>query len=85
MDNLLPPYLNANNEPERQQRLDELLKVRAAPIVRQILRRRLGFYVSSQGINEQNQDAEDLYHEPMMRIVQVLHELQTARPMNTCG
>lgn len=77
MDNLLLPYLRASNESELQQCLDELLTVRAAPIVRQILRRRLGFYVSSQGINENNQDAEDLYQEAMTRIVQVLHELQT--------
>ena len=77
MDNLLLPYLSASNESERQQSLDELLTVRAAPIVRQTLRRRLGFYVSSQGINANNQDAEDLYQEAMTRIVQVLHELQT--------
>jgi RNA polymerase sigma factor (sigma-70 family) len=76
MDNLLLPYLHAGNESEREQHLDELLTVRAAPIVRQILRRRLGFYVSSRGINENNQDAEDLYQEAMTRIVQVLHELQ---------
>ncbi len=78
MDDLLLPYLSANNEPERQQRLDELLTVRASPIVRQTLRRRLGFYVSAQGINEHNQDAEDLYQEAMTRIVQVLHELQAS-------
>lgn len=78
MDNLLLPYLNANGESERQQRLDELLTVRAAPIVRQTLRRRLGFYVSAQGINERNQDAEDLYQEAMTRIVQVLHDLQAS-------
>jgi RNA polymerase sigma factor (sigma-70 family) len=78
MDNLLLPYLTANNEPERQQRLDELLTLYAAPIVRQTLRRRLGFYVSSQGINENNQDAEDLYQETMTRIVQVLHEVRSS-------
>ncbi|MGI8839033.1 MAG: sigma-70 family RNA polymerase sigma factor [Pyrinomonadaceae bacterium] len=78
MDNLLLPYLSANEESERQQRLDELLTVRAAPIVRQTLRRRLGFYVSAQGINERNQDAEDLYQEAMTRIVQVLHDLHAS-------
>ena len=77
MDNLLLPYLHAGNESERQLRLDELLTIRAAPIVRQTLRRRLGFYVSAQGINANNQDAEDLYQEAMTRIVQVLHELRT--------
>ncbi len=78
MDNLLLPYINANGESERQQRFDELLTLRAAPIVRQTLRRKLGFYVSAQGINERNQDAEDLYQEAMTRIVQVLHDLQVS-------
>lgn len=82
MDNLLLPYLNAHGESERELRLDELLTVFAAPIVRQMLRRRLGFYVSAQGINEYNQDAEDLYQEAMTRIVQVLHELQTPSTTN---
>jgi len=78
MDNLLLPYLNTHNESEIQRHLDDLLSIHAAPIVRQTLRRRLGFYVSSQGINERNQDAEDLYQETMTRIVQVLHDLHTS-------
>jgi RNA polymerase sigma factor (sigma-70 family) len=78
MDNLLQPYLSAADERERQEHLGELLSVHAAPIVRQTLRRRLGFYVSAQGINENNQDAEDLYQEAMTRVVQVLSELNTS-------
>jgi hypothetical protein len=67
MDNVLAPYLNAQDERERQQQLDELLTLRAAPLIRNVLRRRLGFYVSAQGVNEYNQDAEDLYQEAKSR------------------
>ncbi len=59
MDQLLLPYLQASNESERQQHLDELLLVHAAPIVRQALRQRLGFYVDQRGLNPHNQDAQD--------------------------
>jgi DNA-directed RNA polymerase specialized sigma24 family protein len=76
MDNLLLPLLNARNEQERQQRLDELLRIHVAPIIKQVLRQRLGFYVSAQGVNENNHDAEDLYQEAMTRMVQVLHTTQ---------
>ena len=65
MDQLLLPYLQASDESERQQRLDELLMVHAAPVLRQALRRTLGFYVDQRGINPHNQNAEDLYQEIM--------------------
>lgn len=78
MDKVLVPYLSAPDEETRQRHLDELLTVRAAPLIRQVLRRRLGFYVTAQGMNENNQDAEDLYQEAMTRVVQVL-QLQSSR------
>ena len=78
MDNVLVPYLTADDDGDRQQHLDELLTLRAAPMIRQVLRRRLGFYVSAQGANENNQDAEDLYQEAMTRVVQVLTQLQSS-------
>jgi len=77
MDNVLLPYLAANDYRERQQQLDELLTLRAAPLVRGLLLRRLGFYVSAHGVNENNRDAEDLYQEVMTRIVQGLNQLQS--------
>ncbi len=67
MDQLLLPYLQASDESERQQRLDELLLVHAVPLVRQALRQKLGFYVDQSGINPHNQDAEDLYQEIMTK------------------
>ena len=76
MDNVLVPYLTARDEHQRQQYLYELLTVCAAPLIRQVLRRRLGFYVSAQGVNENNQDAEDLFQEAMTRVMQILNQLQ---------
>src|ERR1044072_5867983 len=78
MDNVLAPYLAANDDRERQQHLHELLTLRAAPLIRGVLLRRLGFYVSAQGVNEHNEDAEDLYQEAMTRVVQGLNQLQSA-------
>lgn len=71
------PYLTARDEQQRQQHLHELLAVCAAPVIRQVLRRRLAFYVSAQGVNGNNQDAEDLYQESMTRVVQILHQLDS--------
>ena len=78
MDQLLLPYLQATDESERQQLLDELLLVHAAPVVRQALRRRPGFYVDERGTNPHNQDAEDLFQEIMAKIVQALHDLRNS-------
>jgi RNA polymerase sigma factor (sigma-70 family) len=78
MDNALLPYLTAKNEREREQHLDELLTRHAAPLIRQVLRRKFGFYVNGQGINKNNQDAEDLYQEAITRVVQLLSQLQAS-------
>src|ERR1051325_5621280 len=78
MDNVLVPYLTADDEGERRQQLDDLVTLRAAPLIRKVLRRTLGFYVNAQGINGSNQDAEDLYQEALTRIIQVLNQLLTS-------
>jgi len=72
MDNLLLPYLTAIDESERQEHLDELLVVYAAPVVRNILRQKLGFYVNQVGVNPYNPDAEDLFHEIITKIIELL-------------
>ena len=77
MDNLLLPYFQATNESERQQHLDELLVVYAAPVVRRTLGLRLGFRVNPIGINPYNQDAEDLYQETVAKIVEFLRTLHS--------
>ena len=73
MDNLLLPLLNAGDEQERQRRVEALLTIHIAAIIRQVLRQRLGFYVSAQGVNKNNHDAEDLYQDAMTRMIEVLH------------
>lgn len=78
MDKVLVPYLTADDEREREQHLDELLTRHAAPLIRQVLRRKFGFYVSGQGVNKNNQDAEDLYQEAITRVFQVLNQLQAS-------
>src|SRR5688572_16168616 len=77
MDQLLLPYLEAPDDNERQQRLDELLLLKATPVVRQTLRRKLGFYVNQRGTNPHNQDAEDLYQEIMAKVVQSVRDSST--------
>lgn len=76
MDQLLLPYLEANDESDRQRYLSELLTQYAVPEVRLALRRRLSFFVDSHGKSPHNQDAEDLFQEIMTRIVQALHDLR---------
>lgn len=78
MDQLLLPYLQATDDSERQQCLDELLLLHAAPVVRTILRSRLGFHVSQHGTNRNNREAEDIYQETLTKIVQMLRNLHTS-------
>lgn len=76
MDQLLLPYLQASDESERQQHLDELLLVHAVPVVRHALRQKLGFHVDQRGVNPHNQDAEDLFQEIVAKVVQTLFDLR---------
>src|ERR1043166_569264 len=78
MDNVLVPYLTADDARASNHHLEELLSIRASPIIRKALRGRLGLYVSAHGVNGSNQDAEDLYQEAMARVVQVLNQLQSS-------
>src|SRR6266581_943585 len=75
MDQLLLSYVQATDESERQRKLDELLIVYASPVVRQTLRSRLGFHVNQFGVNPYNPDAEDLYHETIAKVIEVLTAL----------
>ncbi|CAN5649664.1 hypothetical protein BH20ACI3_BH20ACI3_27970 [soil metagenome] len=77
MDQLLQFYLQATDESERQEYLDELLLVYAAPVVRHMLRLKLGFRVNPLGVNPYNQDAEDLYQETIAKIIEFLRAPHT--------
>src|SRR6266542_6714542 len=76
MDQLLLPYLQASDESERQERLDDLLLLHGAPVIRNTLRLKLGFYVDQSGASAYNPDAEDLYQEIMAKIIQALNDLE---------
>jgi hypothetical protein len=69
MDQILLPYLQAIDDSAANQRLEELLLFHASPLVRQALRRKLGFHVNQLGLNPRNQNAEDLYQDIMTKIV----------------
>jgi RNA polymerase sigma factor (sigma-70 family) len=79
MDQLLLPYLQAKNESERQLHFEELLVVYATPVVRRTLRQKLGFHVNQLGVNPYNPDAEDLYHEIIAKIIELLTGLPSSR------
>lgn len=85
MDQLLLLYLQASDELERQHRLDDLLMVHAAPVVRRTLRQRLSFSIDRKGANPHNPDAQDLYQEAMIRIVQALNDLRRSSESGGIG
>jgi DNA-directed RNA polymerase specialized sigma24 family protein len=78
MDQLLLPYLQARDESKRQQHFEDLVVVYASPVVRHTLRQKLGFHVNQNGANPYNPDAEDLYHEIIGRIVELLTTLPSS-------
>ena len=75
MDSILQQLLNSADEAQREHLLSELILLQAAPLVRKVLRQRLGFYVSRSGNNSHNPDAEDLFHEIITKLIQRLNEL----------
>ena len=72
MDTLLLTFFTTTDESRANEALTELLQTHAAPLARLILRRKLGFYVSGLGENPRDPDAEDLYQEILVRVVQGL-------------
>ena len=82
MDSVLLPLLRSADEAERERLLSDLILFEASPLVRNTLRRRLGFYVSPLGANPRNHDAEDLYHDVMAKLIGLLNDpqLRAGRP-----
>lgn len=75
-DVVLRNFLHAADDAERERLLNDLILVHAAPLVQQMLRIRLGFYVSQTGTNAHQPDAEDVYQEIITKLIQRLRELQ---------
>lgn len=76
MDVILLPLIRSSDESDRELLLSDLILVHAAPIVRSTLRQRLGLYVNALGVNSQNHDAEDLYHDVIAKLLQLLNDPQ---------
>jgi RNA polymerase sigma factor (sigma-70 family) len=76
MDAILLPFLRSRDEFEREHLLSDLIFVHAAPVVRHTLRQRLGFYINALGVNPHNHDAEDLYHDVIAKLLQLLNDPQ---------
>lgn len=73
MDSILRYLLDSKAEAERKRSLDELILVQSAPLVRKVLRQRLGLYITHSGNNPNIPDAEDLYHEIITKLLQRLN------------
>lgn len=65
-----PSEFKTANETERQQLLHKLLLHEAAPLIRKVLRQRLGFYVNPKGANPQQPEAENLYQDILTKLLQ---------------
>ena len=72
MDTLLLTFFTTADESCADETLEELIQIHVAPIARLILRGKLGLYVSGLGENPSDPNAEDLYQEILVRVVQGL-------------
>ncbi len=72
---MVTSLLDSNNEADRARLFDDLIWVRTAPLVRKVLRQRLGFYINLDSQCPNNPEAEDLYNKIMLSIVGRLRDL----------
>ena len=77
VDSVLLALIEATNELEERRLRDELLLEHAAPVIRQTLRQRLRLHGGSS--NHHLPDAEDLFNDVVVRLIEKLSELR-ARP-----
>lgn len=75
IDPVLDSFIQAAAGEERDDQLEKLV-LESIPIIRRVLRQRLGFHVNAKGENSRIPDAADLFHEILVRILQRLHSLQ---------
>ncbi len=75
MDSMLQSLLDSKNEMERARLLDEMIRMRTAPLVRIILRQRLGFSISLDGHSPNYPEAEDLYNQILLSLEQRLRDM----------
>lgn len=75
IDPVLDSFIQAAAGQEREDQLEKLV-LQSIPIIRRVLRHRLGFHVNAKGESSRVPDAADLFHEILVRILQRLHALQ---------
>src|SRR5215475_9734384 len=79
MDSTLLAFLRTTDSDERERLLSKLILEQAAPSVRQVLAYRLKLYIGKGGRNPANPDAEDLYHDVIAKLVNILNEFHERR------
>ena len=77
MDSILQCLLDSQDEAERKRCLDELIVTHTAPLIRGILGEKLGFFLNQSGKWRGSPDAEDLYDQILLNLIQRLSDLQT--------
>lgn len=75
IDPVLDSFIQAAVGEEREDQLEKLV-LESIPIIRRVLRQRLGFHVNAKGESSRMPDAADLFHEILVRILQRLHSLR---------
>jgi RNA polymerase sigma factor (sigma-70 family) len=78
VDDSLLPYLNAADEDEAGRQQELLIVGRAGPLIRRILRHRLGLCLDESGSNLERPDAEDVYSNVITAVLKRLGELRAA-------
>src|SRR5262249_494335 len=76
-DSVLVSFLRSTDESERERLLVELISVYAAPLIRSIVRRRLGLRVNPSSAGSSHPEAEDIYREIVKNLLQRLTDLHS--------
>lgn len=81
LDPLLLPYLQATDESDLQQLAEQLILVKAGPIIRGIIKYKLRVSLDQSTWNIDSQDAEDVYGDVVLELVAWLRKFK-ASPEN---
>ena len=83
MDPILQSFLNATDKTERERLRNEIILTYAIPQIRKVLRLKLGFYVGQSGTNPSTPNAEDLFNNIIIKLIQRLNHLASTPDKNT--
>jgi RNA polymerase sigma factor (sigma-70 family) len=83
IDHLLVPFLHATEE--SQQVLEHLVSERAEPIVKSIIRHKLRIFFNRAGERGQEQEAEDVYGDVIVQLLERLREFKSSPVAKAIG